>query len=179
MTIISTYFLRTKRLGFRFWSLTDFELALGLWGDLRVTNHIDSRGHLNEIQVKERLKQEISTAELYGVQYWPIFLLSNNDHVGCCGLHPYDLPNGLFEIGFHICSKHWKKGYAYESATAIIKYAFCELKVTGLFAGHNPKNDVSQKLLNKLDFHYIHDEYYKQTGLFHPSYILSADRYLK
>lgn len=171
------YFLRTDRLGFRYWSQGDLDLALKLWGDPEVTKLIDSRGQLSQSQVKERLEQEISTAELFGVQYWPIFLLSNDSHVGCCGLRPYDFSNGIYEVGFHICSKHWRRGFAFEGARAVMEYAFDKLSVTGLFAGHNPENKASRQLLVKLGFHYTHDEYYKPTGLYHPSYMMAENDY--
>ncbi len=173
------YFLCTQRLGFRLWSLDDFDLAFGLWGDLEVTKLIDARGQLSENQVKERLAQEIATAGLHSVQYWPIFLLSNDDHVGCCGLRPYDLSQGVYEIGFQICSKHWRRGFASEGARAVMEYAFDKLGVSGLFAGHNPKNEASRQLLEKLGFRYTHDEYYAPTGLNHPSYMMTAEEYVQ
>ncbi|MDB4304074.1 GNAT family N-acetyltransferase, partial [Desulfosarcina sp.] len=73
---------------------------------------------------------------------------------------------------FHICSSKWGKGYASEAARGVMKYAFENLKISGLFAGHNPMNEVSFKLLKKLGFRYTHDEYYEPTGLKHPSYLL-------
>lgn len=36
------------------------------------------------------------------MQYWPIFLRETDEHVGCCGLRPYDLSKGIYETGFHI-----------------------------------------------------------------------------
>ena len=55
---------------------------------------------------------------------------------------------------------------------AIIDYAFTVLKAKKLFAGHNPNNIASQKVLSKLGFSYVRDEFYEPTGLFHPSYEL-------
>ena len=55
-----------------------------------------------------------------------------------------------------------------------IDYAFTVLKAEGLFAGHNPQNIASQKILSKLGFHYIDDEFYEPTGLYHPSYELTS-----
>lgn len=177
MTHESVYFLCTKRLGFRLWTLDDFDLAFGLWGELKVTELIDARGQLSKAQVKERLVQEIATAEVHGVQYWPIFLLSNDDHVGCCGLRPYDVSEGVYEIGFQTCSKYWKRGFAPEGAWAVMEYAFDKLGVSGRFAGHNPKNETSRHLLEKLGFRYSHDEYYATTGLNRPSYMMSVAEY--
>ena len=125
------YFLRTERLGFRTWTEADLDLGIGLWGDINVTQLIDARGQLSHDQVHDRLRQEIATAEAHGIQYWPIFRLDNDVHVGCCGLRPYDVPEHMFEIGFHLCSAHWGQGYASEAARAVIGYAFGELGARG------------------------------------------------
>lgn len=77
MDATSPYFIATKRLGFRFWSEDDFNLANDLWGDPEVTKFIDARGKLNGEQVRERLLQEIAIGRQYGIQYWPIFLLKD------------------------------------------------------------------------------------------------------
>ncbi len=143
-----------------------------LWGDQNVTRYIDARGQLNAEQIKEKLEQEIRRQEKYGVQYWPIFLLGNDDFVGCCGLRPYDISNNILEIGFHIAHRHWRKGYASEAAHTVISHTFSTLQSTALFAGHNPHNTASATLLRELGFAYTHDEYYAPTGLNHPSYIL-------
>ncbi|MGA8277810.1 MAG: GNAT family N-acetyltransferase [Rhodanobacteraceae bacterium] len=166
------YFLRTERLGFRLWRPEDLDLAMGLWGDPLVTQLIDSRGELSAGAVAERLRNEIATCAEAGVQYWPIFLRATHEHVGCCGLLPHDLAARVYELGVHIRSRHWGVGYAHESSRAVVDYAFGTLGAKGLFAGHNPKNEVSRRLLAKLGFRHTHDEFYAPTGLMHPSYTL-------
>ena len=59
-----------------------------------------------------------------------------------------------------------------EAASAVINYAFSIQKADALFAGQNPHNTESAKVLRKLGFHYIGDEFYEPTGLYHPSYEL-------
>ncbi|CAM3517635.1 GNAT family N-acetyltransferase [Parendozoicomonas haliclonae] len=169
------YILCSERLGFRHWQTTDLPLAMALWGDYQVTRYFDSRGALSEEQVKERLLKEITTQETHDIQYWPCFDLETGDFIGCAGLRPYKSEMDILEIGFHIRSEHWRKGYAREAALAVIDYAFNQLKVKALFAGHNPNNSGSQILLGKLGFLYTHDEFYQPTGLEHPSYLLKAD----
>ena len=171
MNTIANYFLKSERLGFRFWSAEDIDLAMGLWGDADVTKLIG--GPFSEMQVQERLSQEIARQAEHSVQYWPIFLLDSCEHVGCCGLRPYDLTQSIYEIGFHIRKAFWGQGYAPEAARAVIDYAFDKLGAKGLFAGHNPANEASGKLLGNLGFQYTHDEYYAPTGLNHPSYLLT------
>jgi [ribosomal protein S5]-alanine N-acetyltransferase len=167
-----TYFLTTPRLVFHHWTENDLPLALGLWGDPQVTQFISATGIFTPDQIRERLTKELANQAEHGIQYWPIFLLENNEHIGCCGLRPYNLPEQIYEIGFHIRSAHWRHGYALEAARAAIDYAFNTLNASALFAGHNPHNTASRQLLTKLGFTYTHDEFYPPTGLQHPSYLL-------
>ncbi len=178
----NNYFIQTKRIGFRTWNTDDFDLAKNLWGDFEVTKLFDGKGKFTDSRIKERLKQEIKIQEKFGVQYWPVFNIKTSDHIGACGLRPYDPGNNdtgnndkvnkIFEIGFHLCSNQWGKGYATEAAMGVIEHAFKTLKINTLFAGHNPKNKASRHLLLKLGFGYTHDAYYDPTGLMHPSYLL-------
>lgn len=171
------YFMKTNRLGFRRWREADIGIALGLWGDHSVTRLLDARGRLSKDLVRQRLTREISCQGEHGIQYWPIFALKTEEHVGCCGLRPYDLSQRIYEIGFHIRSDQWGRGYAREAAATVIDYAFNVLKAKALFAGHHPENSASRHLLVKLGFRYTHDEYYPPTGFNHPSYLLKADEW--
>ena len=171
----SVYFLKTKRIGFRTWNTKDLPLAMILWGDPKVTELIDARGQLSKEQVGKRLDSEIAMQEASGVQYWPIFLIRNHEFLGCCGLRPYKADEGIFELGVHLCSNQWGKGYAEEACRTVIHHAFDQLKVHGLFAGHNPSNIRSRHLLQKLGFSHTHNQFFEPTGLHHPSYFLSQD----
>lgn len=158
------YFLKSNRLGFRLWRQDDLDIATDLWGDYEVTRLFDARGKWSREAVRKRLAEEIKTEKKYRVQYWPIFLLEIHSHVGCCGLRPYEISQGIYEIGFHIRSSLWRRGYAREAAMTVIDYAFNTLAANGLFAGHNPRNSVSRHILLQLGFR------------FNPQRILSPDR---
>jgi RimJ/RimL family protein N-acetyltransferase len=99
-------------------------------------------------------------------------LLEDGEHVGCCGIRPYDPSQRIHELGVHIRSGYWGRGLAEEAASATIGYAFEKLGATALFAGHNPNNNASRRLLETLGFQYTHTQHYPPTGLEHPSYIL-------
>jgi RimJ/RimL family protein N-acetyltransferase len=172
---MSTYFLHTERIGFRIWSESDLDLALGLWGDPEVTRLIG--GPFSAAQVRDRLQREIRIQREHGVQYWPIFLRASGEHVGCCGLRPYGEDCAIREIGFHLRRAYWGSSLGAEAACAVIDYAFTELGSAGLFAGHNPANDASRRLLARLGFRYTHDEYYAPTGFHHPSYLLRVEEW--
>jgi len=164
------FFLKTDRIGFSKWVQNDIELAKLLWGNPDVTRYICASGIFNMEDIEYRLSTEIFNDSVYKVQYWPIFELVTTDLIGCCGLRPHK--ENEYEMGFHLRPEFWGKGYAKEAADAIINYAFSVLKAQKLFAGHNPNNIASQKVLSKLGFSYVRDEFYEPTGLFHPSYEL-------
>ena len=164
------YFLKTNRVGFSEWRKEDMKLAELLWGDPDVTKYICASGRFSKDDIIDRLDKEVDNNKRYNVQYWPVFELNSNELIGCCGLRPYK--DRKYEFGCHLRPKYWGKGYAMEAAKAVISYAFSVLKAEGLFAGHNPNNKASSKLLRKLGFQYIGDEFYEPTGLYHPSYEL-------
>ena len=167
------FFMETGRIGFSKWTAEDLPLAETLWGDPQVTKYISASGRFSEEDIKNRLKTEIENGQKYHVQYWPIFELRTGEFIGCCGLRPHE--GDCYELGFHLRPSFWGKGCAQEAARAVIDYAFHYLYAGGLFAGHNPNNTASKKLLLKLGFTYIGDEFYEPTGLFHPSYELKAE----
>ncbi len=151
--------------------MDDLPLAHALWGDPRVTRFIG--GPFSPAQVEERLRQEIASMGAHSVQYWPLFLLAGDEHVGCCGLRPHRPHDRVYELGFHLRPAHWGRGLAVEAGRAIVTFAFQTVGATGLFAGHHPANAASRRVLEKLGFRFTHAELYAPTGLRHPSYLLT------
>jgi [ribosomal protein S5]-alanine N-acetyltransferase len=105
------------------------------------------------------------------VQYWPVFLLKDNQFAGCAGLRPYG--QDVLELGFHLRPEYWGRGFAEEAARAVIAFAFETLGVERLFAGHHPDNGASERVLRKLGFCFTHQEIYPPTGLLNPAYLLT------
>ena len=168
-----TYFLKTDRIGFSKWCDEDLPLAKLLWGDPKVTRYICASGSFSQQDIENRLKTEWENNAQFGIQYWPIFTLNSNELIGCCGLRPRG--EKQYELGFHLRPQFWGQGIAVEAARAVVVYAFDVLQAESLFAGHNPLNVNSAKVLKKLGFSYVGDEFYAPTGLNHPSYTLEKN----
>jgi len=100
-------------------------------------------------------------------------LLDGGEFVGCCGLCPYKLQQGIPELGFHLCRKSWGGGLATEAAATVIHHAFHSLDFEALSAGHHPENANSKKVLEKLGFQYTHDEFFPALGMHIPYYLLT------
>ncbi len=170
------YFLSTTRLGFRCWTQEDFPLALMLWSDPKVSSLL-SKQPWREADVRKMLDNELEYKKSYGVQYWLVFRLADNEFIGACGLRPYHPREIIYLFGCHLRPIHWNNGYATEAATAVVDYAFSQLKANGLFTGHHPDNFASARVLLKLGFEEIEPQLYEPTGLIHPNYILNAKQF--
>ena len=164
-------FMETQRIIFSHWNSEDLPLARLLWGDPQVTRYICARGYFLNEEIEARLALEIQNQQNHQLQYWPIFHKESGELIGCCGLRPHS--EGGLELGFHLRPAFWRQGYAIEAASQVIRYAFDSLKIEKLFAGHNPNNIASRRVLEKLGFHFISEEFYEPTGLYHPSYELT------
>jgi ribosomal-protein-alanine N-acetyltransferase len=129
-------------------------LAMELWGDPAVTALIVPRGKLTEAEVQEKLHAEIEREKPYGVQYWAMFDHRNGDFVGCGGLRPWVYTPGEadFEVGFHLVKRCWGKGFGTEAALGALEYAWEELELSKVYAGHHPDNRASERILTKLGF---------------------------
>jgi len=167
------YFLQSSRLGFRPWTFEDLPLALALWGDPAVTAWLS--GPLSATAIQARLEHEIRQHEQFGLQYWPIFLLTGGEHVGCAGLRPKSAD--LLELGYYLKPRFWGSGLATEAAAAVAGYAFGTLATETLFAGHHPANAASSKVLARLGFERAGEEFYEPSGVVEPTYLLHRSQW--
>src|ERR1700730_17563936 len=120
-----------------------------LWGDPAVTALIDARGKLTEAQVHEKLYAEIERERSSGVQYWALFDHRNGDFAGCGGVAPWvftPLEAGFY-VGVHLVKLCWVKGFGTEAALGALEYAWEELELSKVYAGHHPDNRASAKIL--------------------------------
>ena len=169
--ILRTYFYKTERLGFSHWDKNDITLARILWGDPNVTHFICAHGAFTEVEISAKLENEIRNLQEHNIQYFPIFELSTENFVGCCGVHFFD---GRFELGYHLLPEFWGKGYATEAAVEAMRI-FSETHPNDiLYAGHHPDHKVSAHILKKIGFEQFRTVYYEPTGLQHPLYTLKS-----
>ena len=168
-------FLTTQRLCFCQWEEKDKPLAEQLWGNPQVTRWITASGRMSPLEIQQRLSQEIQRQQEFGVQYWPVLERESGRLVGCCGLRPHG--DGELELGVHLLPEFWGKGLAEEACRTALWYGFFQKDCPQAFAGHNPGNTASPKLLKRLGFVCIGTEFYPPTGLEHPSYRLQREEF--
>lgn len=54
------------------------------------------------------------------------------------------------ELGYWIAFSHWNQGHATEAATALVEFAFAELKLKRVAARHLVRNPASGRIMQKL-----------------------------
>lgn len=92
--------------------------------------------------------------KLHGMGRWAVCLKNTNEFLGWCGLK-YHPDKKLVEVGFRFYKKHWKNGYATESAKACINYGFKTLKLAEIYAHSHIENVKSHKVIEKCGMSFI------------------------
>ena len=141
--------LQTKRLDLRQIELDDAEFILELLnepaflqfiGDKGVRSLCDARAYI--------LKGPVDSYERHGFGLYAT-CLRDQTPIGICGLVKRD---GLAEvdIGFAFLSRYRAKGYAVESASAVVTHARRVLRLRRIVAITSPENFASIAVLEKI-----------------------------
>lgn len=72
--------------------------------------------------------------------------------IGTCSLFGVVAQCRRAELGYGIARPHWRQGYQFEAASALIAWAFGELGLNRLEADVDPRNEASARSLEKLGF---------------------------
>lgn len=99
------------------------------------------------------LNGAVKMYERYGFGLYLTELKSDGTPIGICGLIKRDTLDDI-DIGFAFMPAYWSKGYAYESASAILQHAHTELKLERVVAITSLANESSIRLLKKLGFQF-------------------------
>jgi ribosomal-protein-alanine N-acetyltransferase len=146
--------LETSRLCLRRLKLADADLMLAVWNDPAFIEHVGDRGIYTIEQAQDTLTS--GALKLYGQYgYGPfrVALRENDQAIGTCGLFRRE-GHADPDIGWSILPEFCGKGYAYEAARAVQKYAWDEVGLTRLVAYVSAQNIPSIGLARKLGLRY-------------------------
>lgn len=131
-------------------------------GDKKVRNLADAGKYLVE--------GPIASYEKNGFGLFLVQLKDTLESVGICGLLKREsLPD--VDVGFAFLPEFWNKGYAFESAAAVLDYGRDALHLDRIVAITDPTNEASARLLEKLGLQFermITSEKGEQIKLFTP-----------
>jgi [ribosomal protein S5]-alanine N-acetyltransferase len=142
--------LKTERLELRELSFADDEFILELLNEPGFLRHIGDKGVRSLADAREYIAQ--GPAQSYrrcGFGLYLASLAGRDEPVGICGLLKRDtLPD--VDLGFAFLSRHCRKGYATESASAVLDYGRRRLKLERIVAITAPANHGSIAVLERI-----------------------------
>lgn len=141
----------TERLIIRELTIDDIDQLYSFYQNPEVSKFADGfKGTL--IEEKEKHKAYIQNVyHFYGFGLWGVFLKTTNQLIGQCGIE-LKIIDGKeeYEIGYIIDKSSQGFGYAMESATAVLDYAFSKLNVPKVIALIDQQNLKSIRLAENL-----------------------------
>jgi ribosomal-protein-alanine N-acetyltransferase len=132
----------------------DAELMLAVWNDPAFVRFVGDRGVRTPEQAATAIEEgAMRLFAKYGFGPFRVALKTDDTAVGVCGIFARE---GMDEpdIGFSVLPEFCKRGFAYESAVAVIRHARVDLKLSRLTAIVSPENAASVGLIEKLGLQY-------------------------
>jgi RimJ/RimL family protein N-acetyltransferase len=142
--------IETERLILREMSADDKVFFLELINEPAWKQNIGDRGVRTEDGAREYILERIvSSYEKFSFGLWLVELKESDVSTGICGLIKRDTLKDV-DIGFAFLERFWSKGYAVESALAVMDYAKNKLALKRVAAITVPENLGSIKVLEKI-----------------------------
>ncbi len=137
-----TKLLETERLYLREFVIEDAQLLIDLNSNPKVTKH-SGYGPVKDLEDAKRILKDIIFPQYKNkVGRWAVHLISNNEFIGWCGLKFIE-ENNEYDIGYRFFEDHCGKGYASESAKAVLEYGENTLKLKNIIARAAKENTAS------------------------------------
>jgi RimJ/RimL family protein N-acetyltransferase len=116
--------------------------------------HIGDRGMRSLDDARRYLRE--GPCEMYARHGLGLLRVERNDtgqKLGICGLIQRDELDDI-DLGFAFLPEHWSRGYAFESAAAVLRWGSRDLGHERIVAITAPGNVASIRLLEKLGFRF-------------------------
>jgi len=141
--------IQTKRLLLRELELTDADFILELLNESGFLRFIGDKGVRTLTDAREYIRK--GPIDSYGRYGFGLYLTSLRDGtpIGICGLVKRDGLSDV-DVGFAFLSRHQSKGYAVESASAVLAHGRHLLNLQRIVAITSPENFGSIAVLEKI-----------------------------
>lgn len=146
--------LQTERLRIRKFSADDALFMMELTNTADWLRNIGDRNTGSEELARQYLENgNLKSYREHGYGGYLVELKETREPIGMCGLFKRDVLDHP-DIGFAFLPGHYGKGYGYEAASAVLRYAFEKLHLTKLLGITLPSNQPSVALLQKIGLKY-------------------------
>ena len=157
---MKTPILATERLLLRPLTVDDAESAFANWtSDPDVAKFMRWELHKSISETREWLLSEETLIESDRVYNWGFILKETGELIGSGGLVFVDSKD-MYELGYNMMRKYWRKGLTTEAANAIIGFGKNKLMQKQFYCCHAKDNPASGKVMTKVGFRYQNDGVY-------------------
>ena len=110
----------------------------------------------------DRMAQQVLAAYMRRANNYVICDLETDDALGFVELNERGVDQRSHldqtrEVGFVLKEEFWGNGYMTEALNLLFNYAFVQLKISVIWAGHYENNRHSERLLRKLGFEFKYE----------------------
>ena len=157
--------LETARLLLRQPTSEDAEAWYSIWGDpaVRWWGEPDASVEASRLGIDE-LRERMAPFPP-GLGWWLVCDRETGEAVGDALLQPLRPAFKHIELGYHLASRHWGKGYATEAAHALIHHGWGTLGLDHLVAAIHVDNHPSMAVARRLGM--VRGEAFEHAGLPH------------
>lgn len=142
--------IESERLVLRRLTTADAGFILKLLNEPSFIQNIGDKGVRSEADAARYIETgPVNSYERNGFGLYLVLLKEGGVPIGICGLLKRDTLEDV-DIGFAFLPEFWSRGYAVESATAVMHYGRNELGIRRIAAITSPDNDGSIKVLEKI-----------------------------
>lgn len=142
--------IETDRLRLRHLAAEDAAFMLELLNDPAFIRNIGDRGVRSEPDaLRYLLDGPVASYARHGYGLYLVETKAADERAGICGLVKREYLDDA-DIGFAFLPRYWRRGYAYESATAVKAHAFETLGLPRVLAITSPDNAGSIRVLEKI-----------------------------
>lgn len=146
--------LETQRLSLRWLVAGDAEFILELLNEPAFLKNIGDKGVRSIVDACGYIASGPGASyERYGFGLYLVELKDSGVPIGMCGLLKRDSLEDV-DVGFAFLERFWSKGYAYESAAAVMDHGRRVLGLSRIVAVTAPHNAGSINVLQKLGLRY-------------------------
>jgi RimJ/RimL family protein N-acetyltransferase len=144
--------LETDRLLLRHFTLHDAAFIFRLLNEPSFIQNVGDKGvRTLEQACGYLLEGPIKSYQTYGHGLYLVVLKESHQPIGMCGLLKRDQFDEV-DLGYAFLPEFWSKGFAFESASAVVNFGLNVLGRAKMLAIVSPGNAASIKVLHKLGF---------------------------
>ncbi len=145
--------LQTERLSLRPFRKEDGAAMYELNDDPEVLQYTGDT-QFADVAAAESFLENYSQYEEYGVGRMIVILKATGEILGWCGLK-YHPEEDEYDIGYRFYKRHWGKGYATESAIAVMEDGFARLGIKQIVGRARVENRASIGVFDKLKMEFV------------------------